>query len=870
MAARFRPSCYHVATALGIKSKGAILLWDINPGAGSTILQVEDGDNEACHPFSRFLGNSRDVMCSTAGGHIQIWSGTMSRLKLHVQLEGFDRDNAAIKAWECAESGGRVMLHMDDDSVAVWDISDAIASANTENLFGSMDTSSTTLQFYSPIATWEMEGCRAQMSPCGGFMVKHGYGPVMVCTTTGDVLGELGLSGGHRPHCHTYNFSNDGSLVIGSSSQSPRLYVWLTSRPPRQVTCLEPMDADNYSLQKDPGCFVDFSIFPVPLASTVGPARGTMALGTGGGWWVAAVASVTSTPGSDEPPSSGVYWWALVNPTPSKIISTSYAYHPDHRPNTCVFSPNGRMLASYGLDGRVIVWELQGRGKNGKVIGNRKLYKGGVEFVSWSSDSQMLAICGLPGASDTTTAPDVAYVACVATGRISACLQARPSCSFAMVSFSPDCRYVAAAHTDGSVGIYTRAGAQDMAPTDFCFYLRNGKRAAGFHTDELVKTLIRHPLMANHVSQEGHNLITSLVLMRDPASLEQLLNLAPRNVPLLSYKTGYWRDGKYKPIDAMSLALQRSDQGILYDLLMAMADGKVTPQSWESLLDSGRDSLDGSGFWMQLCKEFPSLVLVFLTRLNPELLDDDVDFADRQGNLATGEMYVAGSSVYLPECLQSFWRKKTALQMKSWRRQIMEYCKERYRWMTNAGDDEQQVTQKCVSRRVNIPWILRPGERGFLKELVESDCPSAVYGTPVVRAVLQYKWRQFGRRMFAWECFFYVLQLISFTSFALIYSDLEPVPCSKGLHQKPSTVVTDVMNHYKSEQETSVNGYKEEVIPPNSSHHLGRPPPSLRLSSSLPLPSCLLMVSPPLLCLAPTLFLIVCRLSARDFPADPS
>jgi hypothetical protein len=46
-----------------------------------------------------------------------------------------------------------------------------------------------------------------------------------------------------------------------------------------------------------------------------------------------------------------------------------------------------------------------------------------------------------------------------------------------------------------------------------------------------------------------------------------------------------------------------------------------------------------------------------------------------------------------------------------------------------------------------------------------------------VRAVLQYKWEKFGMREFAVDFLFHFLQLVTFTTFALLYSDVEAISC---------------------------------------------------------------------------------------------
>ena len=106
------------------------------------------------------------------------------------------------------------------------------------------------------------------------------------------------------------------------------------------------------------------------------------------------------------------------------------------------------------------------------------------------------------------------------------------------------------------------------------------------------------------------------------------------------------------------------------------------------------------------------------------------------------------------------------------------------------------MPQTCIARRVDIPWIARAGEHGFLKAIVESDCPAAVYGTPVVRAVLQFKWKAYGMRKFATECIFHFLQLLTFTGFALLYSDMGATSC----RDKAPQTIFDTLFQMHAEQ----------------------------------------------------------------------
>ena len=121
------------------------------------------------------------------------------------------------------------------------------------------------------------------------------------------------------------------------------------------------------------------------------------------------------------------------------------------------------------------------------------------------------------------------------------------------------------------------------------------------------------------------------------------------------------------------------------------------------------------------------------------------------------------------------------------------------------------MPQTCIARRVEIPWIARAGEHGFLKAIVESDCPAAVYGTPVVRAVLQFKWKAYGMRKFATECIFHCLQLLTFTTFALLYSDMSATSCRD---KAPQTIFGSIFHPKDTEQTAEDTKLLVGGIPP--------------------------------------------------------
>jgi hypothetical protein len=94
------------------------------------------------------------------------------------------------------------------------------------------------------------------------------------------------------------------------------------------------------------------------------------------------------------------------------------------------------------------------------------------------------------------------------------------------------------------VVVYTRAGASDVMPTDFDFwYSEDVEEGGSYHTRELLEVLQRFPLVANHMDHNGHNLLTALVHLRDGKTLEGVLNLMPKGLPVYSLFGGQWKAG---------------------------------------------------------------------------------------------------------------------------------------------------------------------------------------------------------------------------------------------------------------------------------------------------------------------------------------
>lgn len=54
-----------------------------------------------------------------------------------------------------------------------------------------------------------------------------------------------------------------------------------------------------------------------------------------------------------------------------------------------------------------------------------------------------------------------------------------------------------------------------------------------------------------------------------------------------------------------------------------------------------------------------------------------------------------------------------------------------------------------------------------------------MFGTPIIRALLKWKWEKFARRAFKLECLYHMLQLVSFTSFAILLAYEKQYACDE-------------------------------------------------------------------------------------------
>ncbi|EFJ51236.1 hypothetical protein VOLCADRAFT_88109 [Volvox carteri f. nagariensis] len=82
---------------------------------------------------------------------------------------------------------------------------------------------------------------------------------------------------------------------------------------------------------------------------------------------------------------------------------------------------------------------------------------------------------------------------------------------------------------------------------------------------------------------------------------------------------------------------------------------------------------------------------------------------------------------------------------------------------------------------VPLPFAAASGKTSVLHTLVESSVPVQTYGSDTVKAIVDYKWRNFAQRRIYIKALVYLLYTVIFTVFAVLFADHDTSASLKGL-----------------------------------------------------------------------------------------
>ncbi|KAG2499706.1 hypothetical protein HYH03_002641 [Edaphochlamys debaryana] len=102
---------------------------------------------------------------------------------------------------------------------------------------------------------------------------------------------------------------------------------------------------------------------------------------------------------------------------------------------------------------------------------------------------------------------------------------------------------------------------------------------------------------------------------------------------------------------------------------------------------------------------------------------------------------------------------------------------------TNKGP--MALMEACM---VRLPFAAASGKSSVLHTLVESSVPVQTFGSDTVKAIVDYKWRNFAQRRIYIKALVYVIYTLLFTIFAVLFADDDTTADQQELYSTPRGV----------------------------------------------------------------------------------
>ncbi|KXZ50265.1 hypothetical protein GPECTOR_17g904 [Gonium pectorale] len=196
--------------------------------------------------------------------------------------------------------------------------------------------------------------------------------------------------------------------------------------------------------------------------------------------------------------------------------------------------------------------------------------------------------------------------------------------------------------------------------------------------------------------------------------------------------------------NAVKIALEAGAADCVQHVLDAVLAQKVTPGSYHAITQA----------IPAVAQQYPTMCQVFLSGLPLRPLGE----MEVPSSIAARGMIVTSAPSYTS--YKEMWMSELQLQGQG-----------------NKGP--MALMEACM---VRLPFAAASGKTSVLHTLVESGVPVQTFGSDTVKAIVDYKWRNFAQRRIYIKALVYLLYTVLFTVFAVLFADHDSTASITGLY----------------------------------------------------------------------------------------
>ncbi|GIL43770.1 hypothetical protein Vafri_1390 [Volvox africanus] len=201
--------------------------------------------------------------------------------------------------------------------------------------------------------------------------------------------------------------------------------------------------------------------------------------------------------------------------------------------------------------------------------------------------------------------------------------------------------------------------------------------------------------------------------------------------------------------NVIKIALDAGAADCVQHVLDAVLAQKVTPGSYHAI----------TAAIPAVAQQYPTMCQVFLSGLPLRPLGE----MEVPSSIAARGMIVTSAPSYTS--YKEMWMHELQLQ--------------------GGNKGPMALMEACM---VPLPFAAASGKTSVLHTLVESSVPVQTYGSDTVKAIVDYKWRNFAQRRIYIKALVYLVYTIIFTIFAVLFADQDIEAKTKALSERKSGV----------------------------------------------------------------------------------